>query len=63
MKQANMVAMEIEDKYVEVETIENEIARVNIDKLNTTNQIDMLKQKKRDVSKERKEKRRNCSDL
>jgi chromosome segregation ATPase len=56
LKQATMVAQEIEEKYVEIETLENEMARVNIDKLNTTNQIDMLKNKKREVSKERKEK-------
>jgi len=37
LKQAHIVAGEIEEKYVEIENLENEIARVNIDKLNTTN--------------------------
>lgn len=61
LKQAQVVGQEIEEKEIEREGVENEIARVNIDILNTTNQLDALKQKKREVSEERKKKEETVS--
>ncbi|EGR29882.1 hypothetical protein IMG5_146550 [Ichthyophthirius multifiliis] len=55
-KQANQIAIDIEDKAVELENICNEIARVKIDQLNTQSQIEVLEQKKKEVIKEREEK-------
>jgi len=56
LKQAQVIGQTMEEKDIEKENVENEIARVNIDGLNTTNQIDALKKKKREVSEERKKK-------
>ena len=56
LKQATSIRQEIDEKEVEREGVENEVARVAIDALNTTSQTDVLKQKKREVSEER----RNC---
>jgi chromosome segregation ATPase len=56
LKQAQTINLEMEEKDIEKENVENEIARVGIDGLNTTNQLEVLKQKKREVSEERKKK-------
>jgi len=56
LKQAQVIGQTMEEKDIEKENAENEIARVNIDSLNTTNQIEALKKKKREVSEERKKK-------
>ena len=56
LKQAQVIGQTMEEKDIEKENAENEIARVNIDSLNTTNQIEALKNKKREVSEERKKK-------
>jgi len=63
LRQAQTTRQEIEDKEIEREGVENEIARVGIDGLNTTNQLEVLKQKKREVSEERKKEGRNCCNL
>jgi len=56
LKQAQTIRQEMEEKEIDKENIENEIARVGIDGLNTTNQLEVLMQKKREVSEERKKK-------
>jgi len=56
LKQAQQIRQEMEEKEIEKENVENEIARVGIDGLNTANQLEVLKQKKREVSEERKKK-------
>jgi len=56
LKQAQSIYRDMEEKEIERENIENEVARVNIDTLNTTNQLEVLKSKKREVSEERKKK-------
>ena len=56
LKQAHVIAGDVEELDVEIEGLENEISRVNIDKLNTNSQIELLKNRKREVSKERKDK-------
>jgi len=56
LKQATQIRQDIDEKDIEKEGVENEVARVAIDALNTTSQIDVLKQKKREVSEERKKK-------
>jgi len=56
LKQAQANYRDMEEKEIERENIENEVARVNIDTLNTTNQIEQLKLKKREVSEERRKK-------
>lgn len=55
-KQVSMIEIQNEEREIEMETLENEIARVRIDQLNTQAQIELLQQKKREVSRERKEK-------
>jgi chromosome segregation ATPase len=56
LKQAHMIDRVCDEKDIEREGVENEIARVHLDMLNTNNQIDMLKNKKREVSEERQKK-------
>ena len=56
MKQARIIGQRTEDIQIQIEDIDNEIARVKIDQLNTSSQIELLKHKKREVSRERKEK-------
>ena len=51
IKQANVTALECEEKEVELEGLLNEIARVKIDQLNTKSQIDILENKKSEVIK------------
>lgn len=51
MKQANMTALECEEKEVELEGLLNEIARVKIDQLNTKSQIEILESKKAEIIK------------
>lgn len=55
-KQANIIAMENEDKEVELENLMNETARVQIDILNTKSQNDLLDGKRKEVIKEKEEK-------
>lgn len=55
-KQAFQISIEIEEKNVELENLQNEIARVKIDQLNTQSQIELLENKKSEVIKEREQK-------
>jgi len=55
-KQSHQIAIDIEDKSIELENVLNEIARVKIDQLNTTSQLDVLQGKKKEVEKEREQK-------
>jgi coiled-coil domain-containing protein 40 len=55
-KQAHLISAEIEEKEVELENTLNEIARVQIDKMNTESQIEQLREKKNEVQKEKEEK-------
>eukprot|EP00828_Plagiopyla_frontata_P046349 TRINITY_DN819_c0_g1_i6.p1 TRINITY_DN819_c0_g1~~TRINITY_DN819_c0_g1_i6.p1 ORF type:complete len:600 (-),score=114.24 TRINITY_DN819_c0_g1_i6:152-1951(-) len=56
LKQTNLTKIEIEDKEVELENLLNEYARVQIDKLNTNQQIEELERKKKEVLKEKEDK-------
>ena len=56
LRQTQIIYQETEEKEIEKENVENEIARVDLDGLNTKNQLEALKQKKREVSEERKKK-------
>ncbi|KAM3134913.1 hypothetical protein pb186bvf_012913 [Paramecium bursaria] len=57
LKQAQVIANEIEEKEIELENLSNEIARVKIDQLNTEQQIEQLKVKKGTVIRERDDKK------
>ncbi|CAK85690.1 unnamed protein product (macronuclear) [Paramecium tetraurelia] len=57
LKQAQIIQSEIEEKEIELENLNNEIARVKIDQLNTEQQIEQLKLKKAAVIKERDDKK------
>ena len=46
LKQTHKISLEIEEKEMELENIQNEIARVKIDQLNTKAQIELLEGKK-----------------
>ena len=47
------IALEIEDKEVELENIKNEINRVQLDTLNTEAQIELLKKRNDEKQKEK----------
>lgn len=57
LKQAHKISYDIEEKEIELENIRNEIARVKIDQLNTTAQIELLNTKRKEAMNEQEEKK------
>ena len=62
LKQTKISYEAISKKEIEIEDISNEISRVKIDNLNTTNQNELLKKKLKELDEELKEKEREVND-
>ena len=56
LRQGNTIANEVSEKQIELENLDNEMARVKLDILNTESQLIMLENRRREVNKEREEK-------
>merc|ERR1711976_547327 len=56
LRQGNQIAVEVGEKQIELETLENEMARVKLDILNTESQLIMLENRRRGENNEREEK-------
>ena len=57
VKQTHKIGIDIEEKEIELENLNNEIARVKIDQLNTKAQIELLQGKRAEAINEQEEKK------